>query len=212
MLKSTQPDKTVFCKDKYVDLAGANKTGIKLRNQVETHWVEWVAKVASAPWLRNWTRSQLIGCAGCTPQGHLVTPTMVIDYEKNNKGPLCVQTPEELVLQSSIAIAIFSSAVWGFGVDDWLRKVSTAQRGIVAKDIGPGQYGLLDRTEHGARGQGIRIHDAMAQILKFQEVNAPCSLRTYFWSDTTYNDISIAIPCEYYDLDCWLEQLYQKIL
>ena len=205
-----------FSKNKYIDLAGSNKTGLRLRQLVEDRWIEWVDQVARAPWLRNWKNSQLLGCTGCTPCGHLVTTSMVEEFERAHKVML-YNGPHRLIDCSSVALVIFSSAVWGFGVEGWLRSLDTAGE-VDAVEVAKAKIkivkGGFGRTQGAprARGSKLRIHDAMSKVLELQCVKRPNAARTYFWDSTMYQGLYISLPCEYCDLDKWLEQLYQEIL
>lgn len=206
----TVKDQETFSESKYVDLAGANPVGLRLRRLVEAHWIEWVAQVATAPWLRNWQRSQLLGCEGCTPEGHLVTPKMVEDFRARNGLPEAKDLSAQKVANcGEIAIVIFSSAVWGFGLDGWLRNSKLSLRPFNEFKVdGVDVVGVAkDR-----RGGRVRVNHAMAKVLELQGVKSPNAARTYFWDDRLYRGSGISLPCEYCELDRWLESMYQDAL
>lgn len=227
-LEFTQASHTqiTFSESKYIDLAGSNATGLRLRRVVEDRWFEWVDKVASAPWLRNWKRSQVFGCPGCTPWGHMVTTDMIEKFERDNSF-MFYNSPHKLVECSGLAIVLFSSAVWGFGVDGWLRNSilscdpyeSSNQRGVYVETVGVvagaeagAGAGVANGDIGKARGSKFRLKPAMSKVLELQCVKKPNAARTYFWDNVFYCGHSVSLPCEYCDLDVWLEQLYQEIL
>lgn len=109
--------------------------------------------------------------------GRLITFSMIDDLRNSMESE-----PQNILKYSRVASAIFSSAVWGFGVERWLR--DWVEQGI-------------DGGE--ARGARNRVNAAMREILRLQGVSRPNSARTYFWHG--------ALPCEYYDLDVWLKSL-----
>lgn len=213
----TVKDQETFSEDKYVDLAGSNPVGLRLRKLVEAHWIEWVAQVATAPWLRNWQRSQLLGCEGCTPEGHRVTPKMIEDFRACNGLPEAKDLSAQKVANcGEIAIVIFSSAVWGFGLDGWLRNSKLSLRPFNEFKIDEFRVSGVDVLEVDAlkdrRGGRVRVNHAMAKVLELQGVKSPNAARTYFWDDRLYRGSGISLPCEYCDLDRWLEGLYQDAL
>lgn len=167
----------------YIDLAGSNYLGLALRAKVEDSWIQWVDHVTSAPWLRNWRHSPLFGCEGDTPAGRSVDMQMILNYPKSDK---LKSEPYQIIRCGSIAAAIFSSAVWGFGLAGWQTPVEAGS--MEGKD---------------SRGTKVRLKVAMDTILKLQGCTAPNNLRTYFWHG--------ALPCEYYDLDEWLKGLSAEI-
>lgn len=87
-------------RDKYIFLAYMSPKGLRLANNVEAHWTEWLALVEGAPWLRTFKNSpRLRGKARArTPSGAIV-----------DGWPR--------FMHHEIADALYSSAVWGFGVD-----------------------------------------------------------------------------------------------
>ena len=84
--------------DKYLSLAYSNTRGLALADLVEERWASWVAKVETAPWLRNWVRSPLRDQVATTPRGQICENAC-----------------------SGIALAIYINTVWGIGIDNWLR-------------------------------------------------------------------------------------------
>lgn len=163
-----------FSDEKYTSLASANPQGIALRHLVEEHWTEWLDIVETAPWTRNWSRSPLRKATvpAATPCGKQVSG----GYTKY-----------------AIASAVYAQAVWGYGMQGWLKgtKASLTPRPGKTKRRTPGQY-----------------NDAMWCILDMQRVKAPNAARTWFWDDKIYRGCGILVPCEFGELDRWLEPLW----
>lgn len=88
--------------------------------------------------------------------------------------------------QHKIASAIYADAVWGYGMSDWLR-------------------GKHTNANAGAR---TRTNPALRAILGLQNVARPNSARTYTWDDKIYRGCGLLVPCEFGELDRWLEPLW----
>ena len=80
--------------------------------------------------------------------------------------------------QYRIASAIYSNAVWGYGLSDWLRGEAA-----------------VDKT-------------ALHTIYKLQNLTRPNPLRNYTWDDKIYRGCGVLVPCEFGELDRWLEPLW----
>ena len=150
-----------FNVEKYVALACQQPRGKLLLEQVELHWVGWCDVVAQAPWKAYWKRS-IYWKQQCTTPSDLLCP----------EGS-CGNVP----------LMIFSSAVWGFGFEGWLKKAG--------------------------RAANAPLHE----VLKLQGVKDPKQIqhRTYLWDDKLYRGCGLQLPPEYGDLDRWLEPLWQKV-
>ena len=150
-----------FNTEKYVALACQQPRGVQLRQLVEQEWVEWCDIVVNSPWKSYWKRSK---------------------YWKQQ----CTTPSNELCVNGScgnVPLMIFSSAVWGFGFEGWLKK--------------------------SGRAASAPLHE----ILKLQGVKDPKTIqhRTHLWDDKLYMGCGLQLPPEYGDLDRWLEPLWQQI-
>lgn len=154
-----------FSAAKYKAMVGGNPQGRELIRLADEHWSDWLIKVSNAPWLRNWQRSQLYS----SKVDDMYTPL----GRKVGDSRLAIR-------HNRIAEAIYATAVWGFGMDNWLNTKNT-QRG-----------------------------PAMQTILKMQRVRYPNAARTYMWDGPIYRGCGIFIPCEYGDLDRWLAPLWEE--
>ena len=85
--------------EKYRALAYGSKEGLLLLDKVEENWLDWCSIVEKAPWLKNWRRSHLLEQQSCTPKGNKCAAPM-----------------------AALALYIFSTTVWGIGIEDWLNK------------------------------------------------------------------------------------------
>lgn len=91
-----------FNVDKYKYLAGHPYITTKFLEIIDEHWTGWFEKVEHAPWLRNWTRSDMYTCN--------------VDYTLTPTG----RKIECHYVHARIAEALFAEAVWGYGMLDWL--------------------------------------------------------------------------------------------
>lgn len=150
-----------FNVEKYTALAYQQPRGLLLQELVELNWAEWCRTVAEAPWITYWKKSQ---------------------YWKQP----CV-TPADLHCSvmgcGNVPIAIYSCAVWGFGVEEWLKKTG--------------------------RGMRAPMHD----ILRLQGVKDPrVSLqRAHMWDAKLLRGCGMQMPSEFGELDRWLEPLWQQV-
>lgn len=147
---------SAFNTDKYIHIAGRNPLGLAMLDRIEKNWIQWVEKVEHSDWLRNWKRSPHYNKAGTSPAG-----ASVEDYYKH----------------SAVATTIFTLAVWGIGVDGWLRTPSKNNK---------------------------HIHDAFH---KAQGVTKPSAARTYDCDPVYYNCCGLFIPYELGELDRWIESV-----
>lgn len=150
-----------FNTEKYVALACQQPRGVLLRQLVEQQWVEWCDLVAQAPWKAYWKRSKYW-------KQQCVTPS---------NAP-CVEGS-----CGTVPLVIFSSAVWGFGFEGWLKKPSRV------------------------------VNAPLHEVLKLQGVKDPKAIqnRTHLWDDKLYRGCGMQLPPEYGDLDRWLEPLWQQV-
>lgn len=151
-----------FDAEKYVALACQQPRGLLLQRQVELNWREWCKIVAIAPWLRYWRRSNAI-------KEQCVTPADLRCLEHG-----CGNVP----------LAIYSAAVWGFGLEGWLKPNKST------------------------------IHDAVKALNRLQNVHTSTShrSRTFMWDAKLYRECGLMIPPELGDLDRWLEPMWQEAL
>ena len=88
--------------------------------------------------------------------------------------------------QRKIASAIYAEAVWGYGMADWLR----------GKHI---KAGTDART---------KANTALRTIYNLQGLTCPNPSRNFTWDDKIYRGCGLLVPCEFGDLDRWLEPLW----
>ena len=87
----------------------------------------------------------------------------------------------------AIAQVILSTAVWGFGYEEWLKMGNVAA-----------EYKGLNKPT--------------STIIKLQQMKNPSTVRKYMYDDALYRGCGLQVPAEYGELDRWLEQLWQKVL
>lgn len=150
-----------FNVEKYTALAYQQPRGLLLQELVEQNWDEWCRIVAQAPWKSYWKKSRYWGQRCVTPSDKLCSVSS------------CGNVP----------LTIFSSAVWGFGIEEWLKKQGRAARAPVS------------------------------ELLKLQEVRDPRVViqRTYMWDAKLLRGCGMQLPAEFGDLDRWLEPLWQQV-
>lgn len=88
--------------------------------------------------------------------------------------------------QRKIASAIYAEAVWGYGMADWLR----------GKHI---KAGTDART---------KANTALRTIYNLQGLTCPNPSRNFTWDDKIYRGCGLLVPCEFGELDRWLEPLW----
>ena len=88
--------------------------------------------------------------------------------------------------QRKIAQAIYAEAVWGYGMADWLR-------------------GKHNKATADAK---TKTNPALRTIYNLQNLRYPNSSRNYTWDDKIYRGCGLLVPCEFGELDRWLEPLW----
>ncbi|MGN1229206.1 MAG: hypothetical protein ACI4T5_06065 [Prevotella sp.] len=171
-----------FTDEKYRALAGGSPQGKTLQCLVDDHWTDWLDFVETAPWLRNWTHSGLY----VKPIPAIIAAAQKVDGTDLPSG----RSVDEVAHynQRKIASALYAEAVWGYGMADWLK-------------------GKHVKDDAGAK---TRISPAMRTIYNLQGLTYPNSARQYTWDDKIYRGCGLLIPCEFGDLDRWLEPLWIK--
>ena len=162
--------------EKYVALAFGQPRGRKLQDLVEERWPEWCAQVNTSLWLRYWKKTAAYGCETLTPKG-----------ESLGKWG-CGNVP----------LVVYTTAVWGFGVDDWCR-------------IQAGHATRISDGKPGSTYRGKILNEPMAEILKLQGIKDLRLERAYSW-DAEFDKLhDISIPAEFGMLDRWLDQLWASL-
>ena len=150
-----------FNTEKYVAIAFQQPKGIKMRDMVEDHWSEWASIVAEAPWRGYWKKSVYIRQPSVTPSG-----AAYVDEGCGN-----------------VPLAIYTTAVWGFGVEGWLKK------------------------------QGRAANSPIREIIRLQGVREPKVIgqRKSMWDDKLQRGCGIILPAEFGWLDRWLEPMWAHL-
>ena len=176
-------EQTEFNLEKYKELAYGSPRGATLAQIVDERWVQWLKIVDDAPWLRNWNKSLLLADSRRSLDTSLLKGSTPLGR---------VLVDGELGHQARIAYSIFAEAVWGYGVLGWLDRDS---RG---------------RLKQGAIGTDSRVKSSSALrcIWKLQNVKCPSTTRKYMFDDAIYRGTGLLVPCEFGDLDRWLEPLW----
>lgn len=99
--------------------------------------------------------------------------------------------------QALIAQHLYSEAVWGYGMYGWLKP------GKHGSGAGWGQPLGTDTR--------IQSNSALRAICRLQNVKRPNETRRYIIDDCIYRGTGLVIPCEFGDLDRWLEPLWFEI-
>lgn len=149
-----------FDVEKYEALAHQQPKGLLLQQMVETNWEAWCHIVREAPWLIYWKNSDAI-------------------------KETCV-TPADLICLvsgcGSVPLAIFTTAVWGFGFEHWLTL------------------------------QGRASRTPLNELLKQQGVRPGVGLnRKNLWDDRLYRGCGMLMPPEFGELDRWLQPMWDRI-
>lgn len=162
-----------FNVEKYQALAyGTNPKGLRLADQVEAHWNEWLQIVKEAKWLKFWVNYDKLHQAGCTPKGRELDDDWAL--LKGFKKPIRI---------SNIALLIYTNAVWGWGIEDWLHHPEVSVP--FSKPINKINKSIIDARK------GVRTDKQAVQDL--------------------YTKEGYILPEEYKDLDQWLEKLWNDI-
>lgn len=181
MTLSGHETQDTFTDEKYRALAGGSPQGKMLQCLVEDHWLEWLEIVETAPWLRNWVRSHFYVKPTATARATAAQQLV------EGAGPSGEKVEGAArFMQRKIASALYAEAVWGYGMADWLR----------GKHI------------HAGTDARTKANTALRTIYNLQNLTCPSSTRTYTWDDKIYRGCGLLIPCEFGELDRWLEPLW----
>lgn len=150
-----------FNTEKYVAIAFQQPKGLEMRSMVEKNWSEWASIVTEAPWRNHWRKSVYIRQTSVTPSG--------ASYVDEGCG--------------NVPLVIYTTAVWGFGVEEWLKKQGRAAKSPV--------YEIL-------RLQGVREPRVLTQ-------------RKHMWDDKLQRGCGILLPAEFGWLDRWLEPMWAHL-
>lgn len=88
--------------------------------------------------------------------------------------------------QRKIASAIYAEAVWGYGLADWLR----------------------GKHVHAGTDARTKANTALRTIYNLQGLTCPNPSRNFTWDDKIYRGCGLLVPCEFGELDRWLEPLW----
>lgn len=171
--------------DKYEALAYlSDPYGRLLLKKVENEWPRWLHTVAEASWLSHWTRSKLIvgNNRALTPGGHTVDPEHSQAHLHN-----------KLVDVSRLGLQLFIDAVWGFGIEQWLKYPWGSNAASCTKT--KNNYPLMIST-----------------ILKAQGVKSLPLSRKELWDQPIYRGCGLEVPPEFGTLDRWLENLWLEVV
>lgn len=179
---------------KYKELAYRSPRGTRLSALVEERWSAWLQIVDEAPWLSSWRRSPHLvrsvdGVPASAPgaSGPTATPDAPRPHAPATT-PFGAQV--EPGHQAYIALYIYVAAVWGYGILGWLSD-STKRQGDISADA---------RNSH-----------ALKSLYELQGVKRPNLARTYLVDDSIYRGTGLIVPCEFGDLDRWLEPMWFEV-
>ena len=149
-----------FNVEKYTALAYQQPRGKLLQQMVEERWDDWCEIVAKAPWKTYWKRSKY--------------------YKQQCVSPVDSVCPAYGC--GTVPLAIYSCAVWGFGVEEWLKLT------------------------------GRKARTPLYEILKLQGVRDPrvITQRKNMLDEKLLRGCGMQMPAEFGDLDRWLEPLWQQ--
>lgn len=99
--------------------------------------------------------------------------------------------------QALIAQCLYSEAVWGYGVFGWL------EPGKHGSGAGWGQTLGTDTR--------VKSNSALRAICRLQNIKRPNETRRYGIDDCIYRGTGLVVPCEFGDLDRWLEPLWFEV-
>lgn len=188
-----QETQDTFNLEKYKELAYGSPRGAELARLVDERWLQWLRIVGDAPWLRNWNKSLLkVGgmVDGLTPLGRPLSALMVDGVDGRGVDDSGALRVDEGIPR--IAYSLYAEAVWGYGIFGWL-------------DRGPD--GKLKRGAVGTDSR-VKSNSALRCIWRLQNVKLPSTTRKYMFDDAIYRGTGLMIPCEFGDLDRWLEPLW----
>lgn len=89
--------------------------------------------------------------------------------------------------QAHIALKIYTEAVWGYGVFGWLT------------------------ADTKANGADLKTNSALRALHRLQGVRCPSAARTYSIDNPIYRGTGLIVPCEFGDLDRWLEPMWFEL-
>lgn len=174
---------------KYKELAYRSPRGSRLSALVEERWSNWLQTVDEAPWLSNWRRSpHLVRSAD---GGSAPTPSAPMhNTRKHAPATTPFGAQVEPGHQAYIALYIYIAAVWGYGILGWLSNPKQCR----------GDISAYARTSH-----------ALKSLYELQGVKKPNLARTYLVDDSIYRGTGLIVPCEFGDLDRWLEPMWFEV-
>ena len=171
---------------KYKELAYRSPRGTRLSALVEERWSTWLQIVDEAPWLSSWRRSpHLVRSVDEAP-----TPAPAHSTRKHAPATTPFGAQVEPGHQAYIALYIYIAAVWGYGILGWLSD-PTKRQGDISADT---------RNSH-----------ALKSLYELQGVKRPNLARTYLVDDSIYRGTGLIVPCEFGDLDRWLEPMWFEV-
>lgn len=178
---------------KYKELAYRSPRGSRLSALVEERWSDWLQIVDEAPWLANWRRSPHLvrsvdGILASAPSAPTAASALNTDKHAPATTPFGAQV--EPGHQAYIALYTYIAAVWGYGILGWLSDPKQC-RGDISADA---------RTSH-----------ALKSLYELQGVKKPNLARTYLVDDSIYRGTGLIVPCEFGDLDRWLEPMWFEV-
>lgn len=186
---------------KYKELAYRSPRGTRLSALVEERWSAWLQIVDEAPWLSNWRRSPHLvrsvdGVSAPTSSSATTsTPSaLTAAPAPNPRNHAPATTPfgaqVEPGHQAYIALYIYIAAVWGYGILGWLSNPKQ-RKGDISADA--------------------RANHALKSLYELQGVKKPNLARTYLVDDSIYRGTGLIVPCEFGDLDRWLEPMWFEV-
>ena len=179
---------------KYKELAYRSPRGTRLSALVEERWSTWLQIVDEAPWLANWRRSpHLVRSVdeGPTSASALVAPALSTrKHGQHAPATTPFGAQVEPGHQAYIALYTYIAAVWGYGILGWLSDLKERKSDISADA----------RTSH-----------ALKSLYELQGVKKPNLARTYLVDDSIYRGTGLIVPCEFGDLDRWLEPMWFEV-
>lgn len=92
--------------------------------------------------------------------------------------------------QSHIALKIYTEAIWGYGVFGWL---------------------TADTKADGKISADTKANSALKALYGLQGVKCPNAARTYLIDNPIYRGTGLIVPCEFGDLDRWLEPMWFEL-
>ena len=190
-----------FNRTKYKELAYRSPRGTRLSALVEERWSAWLQIVDEAPWLSNWRRSPHLvrsvdgvsaptSSSATTPTPNAPTAAPAPNPRTHAPATTPFGAQVEPGHQAYIALYIYIAAVWGYGILGWLSDPKQ-RRGDISADA---------RTNH-----------ALKSLYELQGVKRPNLARTYLIDDSIYRGTGLIVPCEFGDLDRWLEPIWFEV-